>query len=145
MDEQSAISPEGSALRPRQLLRAAALGATGLALWLILRALLKPPGQRKIGALVSVATFVAANAVPLLLSLKLERHAPALRFAAFFGVLVDVLMILVMAAYALLTADQGATALRVRAIGSSIGAGAVCLLALLFRAPPLGGDTTPVR
>ena len=120
-------------LGPRELLRAAALAVVGLALVLLVRNAMKPPADRSTAGLVILAVFIVANGVPLLASLKLPAHATPLRVAAAAGIVVDLVVIAFVAIYVLATAEEGVTALRVRAVLSSMGGSVVCGLALVFR------------
>ena len=131
---------DGRTLKPRQLLRVAALIVVGLGIAVFVRNAMKPPDARKTGALVMLITFVAANGVPLLLSLKVSPTATALRVTALLGVALDLLVVVVMVTYGFMTLEEGATSVRVRALSSSIGGALVRALALLFRSTPLAED-----
>jgi len=132
--EPGSIVPGGSrSLGPRELLRAAALAVVGLALVLLVRNAMKPPEERSTAGLAILAVFIAANGVPLLMSLKLPSKATLLRVAAAAGIVMDLLVIAAVSLFVLATAEEGPTALRARAVLTSIGGSLVCGLALVFR------------
>jgi hypothetical protein len=128
---------ESSSQRRRQLLRALALAVVGLAVALLVRNAMKPPDARRGSGLALLVVFIMANGLPMLLGLRLPPHAVLIRALAALGLVFDVALVILMALYVLVTAGEGATLLRVKAISSTIGASVICGLALVFRAQPL--------
>src|ERR1051325_10125387 len=91
------IGPETShPPAPRRLLRAAALAVLAMSGLLLVRTGMKRPDPGKAASLIILGSFLAANAAPLLLSLKLHRNAASLRVLAVCGVIVDAPLFLVM-------------------------------------------------
>ena len=131
-DGDPIVPGSNRSLGRRELLRGAALAVAGLALVLLVRNAMKPPEDRSTTGLAILAVFIVANAVPLLMSLKLRSRTTLLRVAAAAGIVVDLLVIAFMSLYVMVTAEEGFTALRVRAVLSSIGGSVVCGLVLVL-------------